>query len=312
MTDNKHFTIEPQGAFSWRESLDFLGNLEAVSGTWQREDDRLYIALLLDKTFEPAAVEMHEHDGRLDVEVTGTDDPEPVRKKLARIFALDQDGTKYAEIGTRDPVMGELQRRYPGLRPVSFVDPYEAATWAIMGLRISMRQAGRIRSRLAEMHGHPQTIDGHNLHAFPTPEQLLNVDSFPGLSAEKIERLHGAAMAALEGRLDADVLRSLPADEAVARLQDLRGIGPWWAGAIYHRGCGITDELPTDERSREIIASVYNREMLQVAELEAMAEAWRPFRMWASVLVHVEYYRSGLGPHTVGRKQKPHERVGQD
>jgi DNA-3-methyladenine glycosylase II len=303
MPQQVHLTIEPHGPFSWRESLDLLSNLEAMSGTWQREDDRLYMALLLDKTFEPVALEMYENesDGRLEIAASGTSDTEDVQKKLARIFSLDQDATKYAEIGTRDPVIGQLQLRHPGLRPVSFVDPYEAATWAIIGLRISMRQAGRIRSRLVEEHGELVTMDGRKLHAFPTPEQLLGVSSFPGLAAEKVERLHGAAMAALEGQLDADTLRSLPAEEAISRLQQLRGIGPWWAAAIYHRGCGITDELPKDERSREVVASVYNQaEGLSESELERLAEAWRPFRMWVSVLIHVEYFRSG-GRHTSTR-----------
>ncbi len=305
MPQDKRFTVTPKGPFSWRESLDFLGNLEAISGTWQREGERLYIAFLLDKTFEPAAVQVLENAGQLEVEVAGTDDTDAVREKLSRIFSLDQDATKYAEIGARDPVICELQQEYPGLRPVSFVDPYEAATWAIIGLRISMRQAGRIRARLVEEHGQPLEIDKHNLHAFPTPEQLLQVSSFAGLSGEKIERLHGAAMAALEGQLDADVLRSLPPDEGIARLQQLRGIGPWWAGAIYYRGCGITDGLPTDERSREVIATVYNRpEGLSDAELVQMAEAWKPFRMWASVLLHVAYYWSGGTHTTVPRRDR--------
>ena len=253
---------------------------------------------MLDKTFEPAAVQVLENAGQLEVEVAGTDDTDAVREKLSRIFSLDQDGTAYMEIGARDPVVGKLQAKYPGLRPVSFADPYEAAAWAIMGLRISMQQAGGIRARLAEQHGSLLQIEGHTLHAFPTPEQLLSVPSFPGLSAEKIERLHGVAMAAIEGEIDVDLLRSLPADDALARLRRLRGIGPWWASAIYYRGCGLVDGLPDDDRTREIIASVYElTDGLSGAGLEEIAESWRPFRMWVSVLLHVEYYRrQEMGP----------------
>ncbi len=53
MPQDKRFTVTPKGPFSWRESLDFLGNLEAISGTWQREGERLYIAFLLDKPSSP-------------------------------------------------------------------------------------------------------------------------------------------------------------------------------------------------------------------------------------------------------------------
>lgn len=48
---------------------------------------------------------------------------------------LDVDGRGFLEVAQRDPVVGGLQRRYPGLRPVCSYSPYEAAAWSIMGNR---------------------------------------------------------------------------------------------------------------------------------------------------------------------------------
>ena len=54
----------------------------------------------------------------------------PTRRRsdqVTRILSLDVDGTGFPEVGRRDPVVGGLQARWPGLRPVGFYSPYEAA-----------------------------------------------------------------------------------------------------------------------------------------------------------------------------------------
>ncbi|GAA1926760.1 hypothetical protein GCM10009753_70370 [Streptantibioticus ferralitis] len=58
---------------------------------------------------------------------------------------------------------------YPGLRPVCFHSPYEAAVWAVIGHRIRMTQAATIKARLAEQHGQRVQVAGRTLRAFPTP-----------------------------------------------------------------------------------------------------------------------------------------------
>jgi DNA-3-methyladenine glycosylase II len=60
-------------------------------------------------------------------EVFGDADPEAVRDQVARILSLDVDGSGFPAVGRRDPVVGGLQARWPGLRPVGFFSPYEAA-----------------------------------------------------------------------------------------------------------------------------------------------------------------------------------------
>jgi DNA-3-methyladenine glycosylase II len=67
------------------------------------------------------------------VESFGKAAPEAVRDHIRRILSLDVDGSGFPEVGVRDPVVGELQVRYPGLRPVLFYSPYEASAWAIIG-----------------------------------------------------------------------------------------------------------------------------------------------------------------------------------
>ncbi len=48
------------------------------------------------------------------------------RRDLERLLSLDVDGRGFAAPGRRDQVVGALQHRFPGLRPVLFFTPYEA------------------------------------------------------------------------------------------------------------------------------------------------------------------------------------------
>jgi DNA-3-methyladenine glycosylase II len=75
------------------------------------------------------------------------------RRQVERILSLDVDGSNFPKVGERDPVVHRLQARYPGLRPVLFYSPYEAAAWAIIGHRIRIVQAAKIKARMAKGWG---------------------------------------------------------------------------------------------------------------------------------------------------------------
>ncbi len=200
-------------------------------------------------------------------------------------MSLDVDGSGFLALGRRDPVVGDLQARYPGLRPVQFHSPYEAACWAIIGQRIRITQAAAIRSRIADECGHPVTVAGQRLTAFPGPEQLQRC-SFPGLPAIKVDRLRGVASAALEGHLAAAQLRSVDPDIALAQLTEISGIGPFSAELILARGAGHPDVFPTAERRlHEEMTLAYGLTDPSIDQLAAIANGWRPYRTWVGLLL---------------------------
>jgi DNA-3-methyladenine glycosylase II len=290
--------IDPRGPFSLAAARDFLGGFTPGRGTFGQTDDALLLAFPVDGSDASAALAIRElADGHLELEVHGVADPQVVTRQAARVFSLDHDGTGFPEVGVRDPIIGRIQERYAFLRPVCFYSPYEAAVGAIVGQRISQRQSAAIRARVAREHGVLFTIGGIELAAFPTPAVLASLDSVPGLSAEKVERLHAVAAAALEGRLAADHLRVLPAAEALAELRTIRGIGAWSAQHVLLRGAGLPDELPTEDRlSREAVRVAYGLEESPGDErFSDIAEAWRPFRMWVMVLLRVWLGRERSG-----------------
>ena len=294
------FTIEPRGRFSLASAQRFLGGFTPASGTFADDATRLTMAFPVDGWAGSAAAVVWQ-DGELirgDAVVSSPDvSIEAVRGQVARTLSLDHDGTGWDEVGRRDPVIGRLQAEFGHLRPVCFYSPYEAAVQAIIGQRISMRQAARIKLGLAECGGTTLEIGGQKLHAFALPGRLLEVTEAPGLNPEKLNRLHEVARAALDGRLDAARLRSLPFDDALASLREIRGIGEWSSQHVLLRGAGVADAVPlADQRARVAVKAVYDLPAEpDDTELTAIADGWRPFRMWGFVLIRLWHGRTEGG-----------------
>lgn len=282
------FSITPQGAFSLAAAERFFGGWEGTTGT-DASGAVLRVAFLVDDWNGTAGLLVHQDDDSGDVHgeiVASAGAPEPARvqTQLARVLSLDHDAAGYVEVGERDAVIGRLQRTADYLRPVLFHSPYEAACWAIVSSRVQQRQAQRLRGAMSER----LEVDGVALDVWPAPERLLGRDAIDGLPAAKVERLHAIARAALDGDLDAAMLSALPADEAILRLQDLPGIGPFWATLIALRAVGPTDALALGEpRMRRAAARAYDRPELERDDdaFVALAETWRPYRTWVSVLL---------------------------
>lgn len=257
-------------------------------------DGVMRMAFCLDGDYErQVGVAARQQDGRLDLEVEAagaelTDDElAAVGRQVARVVSLDHDGQAFHEICLADPALAAVHAVAPGFRPALFYSPYEAAVWSIISARRARAQGITLRTRLSEHAGQVFEVAGTPTWSVPTPSRLLEVDGFPGLPADRIPRLHAIARAASEGRLSADALRALPPDEAKAELQQLPGIGPFYSALVVIRACGHADVLaPEESRSRETIREIYGIDHdPSDAELAELAERWRPFRTWVTVML---------------------------
>lgn len=219
-------SFTPAGPFSLTSSMRFLEGFTAASYD-HAADAELRLAFPADDAVSVigCAVRQEAADGKpgtVSAEFTVHTDGEATRPaartaagkaaraQIARILSLDVDGTGFPGLADADAVVAGLQADYPGLRPVCFYSPYEAAAWTIIGNRIRMTQAAAVKARLAQEHGQPLDVAGQQLSAFPTPAVLRSLDHVPGLTEVKVERLHAIAEAALDGRLDAAALRASP------------------------------------------------------------------------------------------------------
>jgi DNA-3-methyladenine glycosylase II len=289
------FTITPDGPFSLEAASHF--GFGPNTGRPTYADAEMKLAFVADDFRNHAFVALNQQaNGDISGTIESDADTETVVKQVRRILSLNASGTEWAAVGEKDPVLSAIQHEHPGLRPVSFHSPYEAAAWSIISARRQRAQGTVVRNRIAEQLGRVYGEDADRLFAFPTPERLLELQYVQGLEATKVERLHAVARAALDGRLDADLLLGMPTEEAMEHLLKLPGIGPTYGTLILLRGTGSVDAMTgVEPRLPTYLAHFYGLgDEATPAQIAGIMEGWRPFRTWSSVLTRVSGDRLGL------------------
>ena len=296
----RRFTMTPQGPFDLARSRECFGGWPSLPS----DAEAIVMAFPVEGWRASAAVLIRQlRGGRIVGEVygAGAEAAKAWRQALATL-SLDVDGRSYPAIGRRDPVIEGLQRRYGLMRPTLFASPYEAAAHFVLSHRRSIAQARATRARLADEHGDRIEIGGGTFHAFPRPQKLRRLHVARGLDPERLTRLRGIADAALDGTLDRRRLRRLSVERALTEIRGLRGIGEFFAQGILFRGAGIVDDITKDEQLRLAVQRAYGMSALpDSAAVERIAEGWRPYRMWAEVLLVLQLFREGRRLGSVSR-----------
>jgi DNA-3-methyladenine glycosylase II len=285
----RHFTITPAGDFSLAESAMFSFGQRMRPGETALDqfDGVMRLAFCRDDFGGQVGVELRQDGRGVHAVVYGAGDLTAIEAQVARVLSLDHDARGFAEVGVRDPVIGALQAAAPGLRPPLFYSPYEAAIWSVLSARRPAAQMARVRAAFSETYGASFELAGETLSALPTPSQVLQVEEFPGIDADRLNRMQGVARAALDGLLDVRHLRAMGAEAAMTEVQRIKGIGPFYATLIVVRATGFTDVLAGSEpRLRALVRELYQlTEEPTESALEAIAESWRPWRTWTTVLL---------------------------
>ncbi len=291
----KHAILAVDGPFSLAAAAGF--GFGPNTGRPFPEGDVMRLAFVADDLRHQVGAAISQRpDGSLAVELSGDGDLAAAHAQIRRILSVDVDPAGWLAAGKADPVLGRSQGEYPGLRPVLFHSPYEAAAWAMLAQRRHRTQATAVRRRLSQATGVTFYLAGRPEPAFPLPQRLLEIDSFPGIDETRLARLHGVARAALDGQLDASVLAAAPADQAMRELRRIKGLGPVYAMLVYLRATGVTDALALGEpRLAGCLRHYYDLPSAPDTEtMTRLAEPWRPFRTWAGVLFRVAGDREGL------------------
>jgi DNA-3-methyladenine glycosylase II len=282
----KTFEIKPLGDYSLEESANFIGAWHQAPSEGGALEGHLHLAFLTDGDWEPVGVCLRQDAaGTIRGTVYGEAGTDSVERQVSRILSLDVDGRGWPAVGKRDPVVARLQRKFGGFRPVNWSNAYEATAWCLISSRITMRQGQGIKDRMSRELGREIDVHGQSLWVFPEPSRLIELSSFAGLFGRKVEYLNALGHAALAGDLDTEMLRALPREESLAKLQELKGIGEFGSQLVRLRALSAVDELPTKEpRLFGAIRAEYGlaREP-DLAKVEELAEGWRPYRMWVCV-----------------------------
>ena len=186
---------------------------------------------------------------------------------------LNADPVMAALVEAHGPLDDEERRRG---RPA---EAYGALLRSIVGQQLSTKAARTIYERVIAL------FDGRT----PSPEALLAADPealrAAGLSRAKVSYLRSLAEHVLAGELELERLPALPDDEVVDQLVAVKGLGTWTAHMFLIFHLRRPDVLPTGDLGvRRAVQLAYGLEGLPApAELERMAEPWRPHRSLASL-----------------------------
>jgi DNA-3-methyladenine glycosylase II len=295
------FEVEPRGTFD-------LSNTSLYFGGWPRlhaNDRAVVMAFPVEGWQTSAAVVLRQDDAqRIAGEVQCADQfARNAWEQTVATLSLDYDGRTWSALGQRDQFLGRLQTTYKLLRPVLFNSPYEAAAAFVIGHRLSIKQGRAIREAMAMEQGDKVQAGGSTYNAFPRPQVLRKITSIRGVSPAKIPRLHGIADAALDGWLGRAALRSMPEEAALAKIRSLKGVGEFFSQGILYRGAGLADAVPDDDVTKQAFQRAFKLEDTPTHEtVLTLAEPWRPYRMWATVLLHVWLRREEGGPTRPSRR----------
>jgi AraC family transcriptional regulator, regulatory protein of adaptative response / DNA-3-methyladenine glycosylase II len=201
-------------------------------------------------------------------------------RRCRELLDLDADPDAVAADLGQDPLLGPLVATRPGLRVPGCADGFELAVRAVLGQQVSIAAARTFGGRLVGRWGEPlPEQDGELTHLFPTPDALAGADlESIGLTRARARTIRALAEGVAEGRLCVD--RHADRDEAVARLLEVPGIGPWTAGYVAMRALGDPDAFPASDLG---LREAAERLGLAPAGLADTAARWCPWRSYAAV-----------------------------
>ncbi|MTK64995.1 MAG: DNA-3-methyladenine glycosylase 2 family protein [Methanobacterium sp.] len=285
--------LYPEDPFDFKQSLNFIDNFFSSSNDYLILENQLKTAVQLESTVG------------FKVESTGTvDDPvlhyklfseqlnkNTVDKVIDRItffLSLNDDLKPFYQIAKTDDVFKEILDDLYGLHQVKFLTPFEAAAWAILSQRISMNVSRKMKEKLTEYVGNNIEFEGHNFQAFPSPEQLKNMDLDELISIIKNKRKSEYLLNAAEAfsSVDEKFLRTGPLEDVKNWLTDIKGIGEWSAHLELIRGLGRMEDYTQDRMLQGCVEKHYGS-----TTSEKLDEIIRNYREFPG---YWEYYlRSG-------------------
>jgi DNA-3-methyladenine glycosylase II len=202
-----------------------------------------------------------------------------------------------------DPVLARLIDDRPDFDPRAWMtqlppmDLFGALIFQVTGQQLSVAATRHTLARIQALFG------GH----LPAPAELLAVEPGQlreaGLSWRKISTLRDLAERLTDGRLDLDVLASLPDDELLTVLTAISGIGPWTVqGALLIALQREDVVLPGDLALRKAIQAAYQLGHLPAQqEVVTIAEKWRPYRSLATSYLFSAAFEPAEAPPTAAR-----------
>lgn len=170
---------------------------------------------------------------------------------LERLLGFRFDLSEFYQFAVHHRRLIPLAHRFRGMKPPRFATVFEGAINAIACQQMTLTLGVRLLNDLALAFGTAFDVGDETVYAFPRPMDLAGLSPSDlrriGFSHQKGRAMIELSQSIAEGKLDLEGFASLPDDEAVKRLCELRGVGRWTAEYVLLRGLGRTHIFPGDD-----------------------------------------------------------------
>jgi AraC family transcriptional regulator of adaptative response / DNA-3-methyladenine glycosylase II len=272
--------LEFRPPLAWKCLLNYL-RLRAIPGVEFADETHYRRTAALQGHQGWISVSLAKGGAALDVELSASLAPVigAVIGRVKQLFDLDAAPDSVDAVLSKDPVLGDVVRRLPGLRVAGAFDGFELGVRAILGQQVSVKAATTVAGRWARAFGTALPTPYPELDRLaPTAGRLAGVSvneiASPGIVGSRARSIAALAAAVDERRVILNCAADI--DVQIEALMRLPGIGPWTAHYIAMRALHWPDAFPGTDLMLLRAAGCGHR------ELQARAEAWRPWRAYAT------------------------------
>jgi AraC family transcriptional regulator of adaptative response / DNA-3-methyladenine glycosylase II len=276
--DEYRFSLRFRPPFCWEALLDFLAP-RATPGVESVENGTYRRTFLLNGEPGWMEVALASSTTALDVRINYA---QPrwlflIIERVRAMFDLAADPDSFTRQLRRDPLLGSRIASKPGVRVPGCWDGFELAVRAVLGQQVTVRGATTLAGRLVREFGSRLDSAPGLSHLFPTPEKLAVADlSRIGIPRARASTLCSLARAVAEGKLS--FFGVVDPEEFITNFRKIPGIGDWTAQYVAMRALSEPDAFPSSDLGLLRATGLPNPR-----ELQARAEAWRPWRSYAAM-----------------------------
>ncbi len=223
----------------------------------------------------------------LEVTVTSSMPPRKLRSAttttVEKILGTQVNLAEFYQFAEQEKNLGPLILQFRGVKPPRFPTLFEALLNSISCQQISLNVCVRLLNRLVENWGRSISLSNVPVHAFPEPEQMLNIEPETlrtlGYSYNKARAILELVSLITSGKLNLEEIARLDDGAAISNLMKLRGVGHWTAEYTLLRGAGRTHIFPTGDAGalHNLQRWLGNGDTLDSVKIQRVLNSWAPY-----------------------------------
>lgn len=201
-----------------------------------------------------------------------------------RMFQFEADIRGFDNAVAGSP-LEPVHQLYRGFKPVCMADPFQGMCWVIVGQQVNVTFAAKLKRTLVEKFGDTLQVGEAVYRVFPSPERIAGLEP-EDLRPFQFSRQKASYLISLARRIvngwDTSVYEGMEAEEAIAHLTQVKGVGRWSAECFLLFVFRHPDVLPAaDIGLRRALGKLLglgrNATEAELREFGRMFAGWRSY-----------------------------------